>query len=129
MLIIYGMYGTCLVARIVRLIKEKGCLKSYMSRDYDTSNMANIFLDMSVCDAVQVLQNLGVTVKDVAGAFRCLSDILDDISRVWRKASDITTSRVIGDASQCLISSFKNSCFKDENDELDKFLDSFARSD
>ena len=84
--------------------------------------MANIFLDMSVCDAVQALQNLGVTVKDATGAFRCLSE-------VGRKASDITTSRVIEDASQCLISSFENSCFKDENDELDKFLDSSARSD
>ncbi len=100
-----------------------------MNRDYGISNATTLFTDMSFYDAVEIMQELGIKVQDETGSFRFLSDILDDVSKVWRRTLDRTTSRLIGDASQCLIDSFKDACFKDDNEELDNFLNSFVRSD
>lgn len=100
-----------------------------MSRDYGISNATTLFTDMSFYDAVEVMQELGIKVQDETGSFRLLSDIINDVSKVWRRTLDRTTSRLIEDASQRLVDSFKDEGFEDDNEELDDFLSSFARSD
>lgn len=101
-----------------------------MTRDCDIDNVTAIFSTMSFYDAVEALEEYGVKVQDANGNFRCLSDILDEASKVWKRALRPSASNKLSEAAHCLISSFKNASPPEQDDTaLDDFLKQFERSD
>ena len=101
-----------------------------MTRDCDIGNATAIFSTMSFYDAVEALEEYGIKVQDAEGNFRFLSDILDEVSKVWKRVLRPSASNKLSEAAQCLISSFKNASIPEQDDTvLDDFLKQFERSD
>ena len=101
-----------------------------MTRDCDIGNATAIFSTMSFYDAVEALEEYGVKVQDADGNFRFLSDILDEVSKVWKRVLGPSASNRLSEAAQCLIGSFKSSSIPEQEDTtLDDFLKQFERSD
>ena len=101
-----------------------------MTRDCDIGNATAIFSTMSFYDAVEALEEYGIKVQDSEGNFRFLSDILDEVSKVWKRVLRPSTSNKLSEAAQCLIGSFKNASIPEQDDTaLDDFLKQFERSD
>lgn len=104
-----------------------------MTRDCDIGNATAIFSTMSFYDAVEALEALeeyGIKVQDAEGNFRFLSDILDEVSKVWKRVLRPSASNKLSEAAQCLISSFKSASIPEQDDTaLDDFLKQFERSD
>lgn len=100
-----------------------------MTKDCDTGKATTIFSTMSIYDAVEALEEYGIKVQDADGNFRCLSEILDEVSKVWRRVVSPSTSNKLSEASQSLISSFENGTLPvEDNTALDNFLKQFERS-
>lgn len=100
-----------------------------MTRNCDISNATAIFSTLSFYDAVKALEEYGIKVRDVEGNFRFLSDILDEVSKVWNRVLRPSASNKLSEAAQCLISSFKNGIPEQDDTVLDDFLKQFERSD
>lgn len=93
--------------------------------DYDINDVASIFSDMSVYEAIEVLQRFGVSVYDADGAFRSLYDVIEDIAKLTMRTMG-SSSRRLFDAAQCLIDSFNDVQCEMENEALDDFLKEFT---
>lgn len=101
-----------------------------MTRDCNIGNATAIFSTMSFYDAVEALEEYGITVRDAEGNFRFLSEILDEVADVWRHAVSPSASYKLSEASQCLIDSFESASIPTQDDTaLDDFLKQFERSD
>lgn len=101
-----------------------------MTRDCDIGNVTVIFSTMSFYDAVETLEEYDIKVQDAEGNVRPLYDVLDEVSKVWKRVFRPSASNKLSEAAQCLISSFKNANIPEQDDTvLDDFLKQFERSD
>lgn len=86
-----------------------------MTRDCNIGSAATIFGEMSFYEAVEILEEYGIKVQDADDNFKRLSEILDELSKVWRRTASLSKSIKICEAAQRFISSFENASLTTED--------------
>lgn len=107
-----------------------------MNRDLDTGSQQNLFCDATpLNELIDVLEELGISLRDTSGEFRALSNVIDDVMKAWGRSCSLHRSRQLGDAAQSLvymmraknhIDVFKQEADSESSVELDEFFRSIC---
>lgn len=86
---------------------------------------------LNFADTIAVMQELGISIMNADGEFRCLAEILDELSHKWNHCCGFSKSSLIADAADTIIYAFSIQSEyellppEDDSDELAKFLSEF----